>query len=114
MAFFSGKLFALECNYTVYEREIFPIQLATHHWKCSLYNRITYVYTVHQTPIHLFNQLSLSPKLIYWVSNLADSDLHINYRSGKKNQAAHALSRIPIASNYLHSLDDIHICAALV
>ena len=53
------------------------------------------VYTDHQTIQHLPNQVTLSERQARWSQYLGEFDIRYNYKPGRNNQVADALSRLP-------------------
>jgi hypothetical protein len=95
VAYFSHKMTQAERRYPVHEQELLAIILALEEWRCYLHGAshpITVV-TDHQSLKYLNSQPHLSNRQARWVEYLQQFDLIIQYREGKDNAVADALSR---------------------
>ncbi|GME36878.1 hypothetical protein V502_10139 [Neofusicoccum parvum] len=76
VAYFSKKLSNTECNYTIYDKELFAI-----------------VFTDHETLKTFITNKQLSRRQIRWAEELAEYNFKIIPITGKRNERADALSR---------------------
>ncbi|GME30143.1 uncharacterized protein ACHE_50633A [Neofusicoccum parvum] len=76
VAYFSKKLSDTECNYTIYDKELFAI-----------------VFTDHETLKTFMTNKQLSRRQIRWAEELAEYNFKIIPITGKRNERADALSR---------------------
>ncbi|EOD52887.1 putative retrotransposon ty3-gypsy subclass protein [Neofusicoccum parvum UCRNP2] len=76
VAYFSKKLSDTECNYTIYDKELFAI-----------------VFTNHETLKTFMTNKQLSRRQIRWAEELAEYNFKIIPITGKRNERADALSR---------------------
>ena len=93
IAFMSKKLSPAERNYPVHEQELLAVIQAIREWKCYLDGRRFTVNTDHKSLIYLQKQPHLSSRQTRWVEFLAQFDFDMQYKSGKLNTVADALSR---------------------
>ena len=113
VAFFSRKLSATKCNYSVSDCELLAIILACQQWYCYLHGALSMVvYTDHQPLVHLFTQPSLNPRQTRWLERLAEFQLDIQYVQGPANVVADCLL-CPAAIEGLHVVEDTTLRAVL-
>ncbi|CEP13212.1 hypothetical protein [Parasitella parasitica] len=95
VAFFSRKLLPAEQNYQVYDKELSAIIAAFKHWRPYLEfsSEPTIVLTDHKNLEYFTTTRNLSRRQVRWSEILADYNFVIQYRPGKQNGAADALSR---------------------
>ena len=86
-------------NYGVTELEAFGVVCVVKHFHPYLYGHRYHVVTDHEELKSLLNFPHPSGKLARWGSAIQELDLHIHYHTGKVNQAAYALSRLPISDS---------------
>ena len=72
---------------------------ATKHFRPYLYGHVCDLYTDHEALKSLLNTPHPSGKLARWGLAIQELDLHIHYRPGRLNQAADALSQIPVSED---------------
>ena len=96
IAFASRTLQAHEKNYGITELEGLAVIWAVKHFRQYLYGHRCQVYTDHEALKALLNTPHPSGKLARWGLVIQEMDLTINYRPGKKNEKADALSRYPV------------------
>jgi len=89
VAFHSRKLSGAELNYATHEKEL----LALVNWRHYLEGRHFTVIIDHLKYLH--TQPTLSRRQARWMEKLAEYDFDIQYRPGKENVVADALSRLP-------------------
>jgi hypothetical protein len=101
----SRKLSSAEANYPVHERELLALVDALRKWRHLVHGSKIRAYTDHKSIIHLLSQKHLSGRQARWIQELAEYDVHIEYRKGCLNLAADALSRRP--DHEIHNLSII-------
>ena len=106
VAFLSKKLQPAETRYPTHEQEQLAIILALKKWRHHVYGTKVKVRTDHKSLIYLQTQPQLSNRQKRWSEFLAEFDLDIEYKAGKENVVADALSR---RSDY--ELDDSEAAA---
>ena len=106
IAFMSKKLNPAERNYPVHEQELLAVIQAIREWKCYLDGQKFKVITDHKSLIYLQKQPHLSSRQTRWVEFLAQFDFDMEYKSGKMNTVADALSR---RSDYSESLVEMNV-----
>ena len=95
IAFASRSLQPHEQNYGVTEMEALGVVWAVKHFRPYIYGLHCTVITDHQALKSLLNTPQPSGKLARWGMAIQELDLTIEYRPGRKNQKADALSRYP-------------------
>ena len=95
IAFASRTLLPHEKNYGSTEMEALAVVWAVKHYRHYLYGHRCQVYTDHEALKSLLNAPHPSGKLARWGLALQEVNLVINYRPGKGNSNADALSRNP-------------------
>ena len=95
IAYYSKKLNPAEQRYPTHERELLAVVKAVDEWRVYLLGRPVTVLTDHLTLKHLQTQPNLSARQARWLEKLETFDLRFQYKPGKTNQAADALSRRP-------------------
>jgi hypothetical protein len=104
LAFFSRAIAPQHAKLAAYERELIGLVKAVRHWRPYLWGRSFRVRTDHYSLKYLLDQrLSTIPQH-QWVSKLFAYDFSVEYRSGKNNAAADALSRRLMSEPSLHAL----------
>lgn len=93
VAFFSRALAARHTKLPAYERELIGLVKAIKHWQSYLWGKIFLVRTDHYTLKFLLEQRSLSSSQQHWLSKLLPFDFTVEYKAGKSNTVADALSR---------------------
>ena len=94
IAYASRTLQKHERNYGISELEALAVVWATKHFHAYLYGHQCKVFTDHSALKSLLNTPHPSGKLARWGLALQELDLQIEYRPGKQNAVADALSRI--------------------
>jgi hypothetical protein len=93
IAFFSRPIAPQHAKLAAYERELIGLVKAVHHWRAYLWTSEFIVRTDHFSLKHLLDQrLSTIPQHT-WVSKLFGYTFQIEYKPGRLNAAADALSR---------------------
>ncbi|KAK8938724.1 hypothetical protein KSP39_PZI011094 [Platanthera zijinensis] len=82
---------------SAYENELMALVLAVQHWHPYLLGRPFVVRTDHHSLRYLLLQKIVTPAQQLWAAKLLGYDFSIEFRSGKTNRAADALSRQPHA-----------------
>ena len=100
IAFYSRKLLPAEINYQIYDKELLAIIAAFKHWRHYLEfsQESTVVITDHLNLKYFSSTRNLSRRQVRWSEILSDFNFTIEYRPGKQNAAADALSRKDIPS----------------
>jgi hypothetical protein len=99
-AYISRKLNSAERNYTTTEQELLAVVYALKEWRCYLEGAVHpfVVKTDHNALTALPTQQELSRRLARWSEYLQRFHFTWEYRTGKTNAVADALSRYPIPS----------------
>lgn len=92
VAYESHKLDKVECRYPTHEKELLGLMHVLHVWRHYLLGLSFKAYTDHHSIIHLPTQPHLSGRQARWVEKLASFDIKIEYRAGRSNIVADALS----------------------
>ena len=95
VAFFSKKLIAAECNYDIYDKELLAIIRCFKKWRPELEGTgmPVEVLSDHKNLEYFITTKKLTRRQARWAEFLAGFNFKINYRSGKKNEKADALTR---------------------
>lgn len=96
IAYASRTLNKAECNYSTTEKECLAILFGTKVFRPYLYGRQFKIITDHRPLKWLFNHKDPGSKLIRWRLKLEEFDYEIEYKKGKINSNADALSRYPV------------------
>ena len=96
IAYASRTLQAHERNYGISELEALGVVWAVRHFRHYVYGHKCTVYTDHGALKALLNTPQPSGKLARWGLALQELDLDIQYRPGRTNTRADALSRYPV------------------
>jgi hypothetical protein len=95
VAYASRTLKAAERAYSVIERELLAIIWGVRFWRHYLYGQNIQLQTDHAPLRWLMSHKDQSSRLIRWALQLQEYDIQIEYKPGKSNENADALSRIP-------------------
>jgi hypothetical protein len=93
--FLSHKLSGTELNWPVYEKEFFAIIYCLKQCQWYLQGNDVIIYTDHKSLQYFISQKSLSPKQSRWIEFLSSFYCKIEYKEGRYNVVADALSRRP-------------------
>ncbi|KAI5721603.1 hypothetical protein M8J77_022863 [Diaphorina citri] len=99
IAYASRTLNDHEKNYSTIEKELLAIVWATKHFRPYLFGQKFKIITDHRPLTWLFNLKEPNSKLVCWRLKLEEYDYEIEYKPGKQNSNADALSRIEIHNN---------------
>jgi hypothetical protein len=93
VAFMSKKFSPAERNYPVHEQELLAVIRAIQEWKCYLDGQRFQVITDHKSLTYLQKQPHLSSRQTRWMEFLSQFNFEMQYKPGKSNIVADALSR---------------------
>ncbi len=96
VAYASRTLQKHEGNYTVTEQECLAVHYGLKMFRTYVLGHQCTVITDHEALRWLMTQQNPSGRLARWALALQEYDLKIEYRSGRKNEKADALSRAPV------------------
>ena len=100
LIFFSRTLKSAEMNYATHDKEALAIVAALKEWRVYLLRRPVKV-SDHNLLKYLFTQPTLNLRQRRWLEFPADYYLDVQYKPGKSNIVADALSRITRRPDYL-------------
>ena len=95
IAYLSQALKGKNLLLSTYEKEFLALVLAIQKWRHYLLGHQFVVRTDQQALKHLLEQKVGTPFQQRWITKLLGFDLSVEYKSGKENKAADALSRMP-------------------
>ncbi len=95
IAFLSQKMLSAERNYPVHEQELLAVICALKTWRHYLYGEQFTIETDHESLQYLQTQPQLSKRQIRWLETLSQFTYTMQYKKGKDNIVADALSRRP-------------------
>jgi len=93
LAYFSRPFAARHLKLAAYERELIGLVQAVRHWRPYLWGCHFLVRTDHYSPKFLLDQRLSTVPQPQWISKLFDFDFSVEYRPGRLNTVADALSR---------------------
>jgi hypothetical protein len=93
VAYFSRALSGRSLAKSAYERELMALVLAVQHWQPYLLGRKFIIRTDQQSLKHLLEQRLSTPAQHKWLYKLMGFDYSIEYKAGRDNVVADALSR---------------------
>lgn len=94
VAYASRTLTKTEENYSAIEKELLAIDWATRHFRPYLFGRKFTLYTDHQPLTYALNLKTPNSKIVKWRLRLSEFNFKIEYKPGKQNVVADALSRL--------------------
>jgi len=103
IAFMSRALGVSKCSWSTYTKEMLVVVEAIRVWRPYLLGQHFIIQTDQRSLKYLQEQRITTPEQQKWVAKLLGYDYEIQYRAGRENSAADALSRRP-ASPTLHNL----------
>jgi hypothetical protein len=113
LAFYSRSIAARHAKLAAYERELIGLVQAVQHWRPYLWGREFTVRTDHYSLKFILDQrLSTIPQH-QWVSKLFGYDFSVEYRPGRLNTVADALSRRDAEEELLEACALLTPCFAL-
>ncbi|WMV18274.1 hypothetical protein MTR67_011659 [Solanum verrucosum] len=92
-AYFSEKLKDPTLNYSTYDQELFALVRALGNWKHYLWPKEFVIRTDHESLKHIRAQGKLNKRHAKWIEILETFPYVIQYKKGKENVVADALSR---------------------
>jgi len=92
-AFFSEKLNGAHLNYSIYDREFYPLIRALKVWHHYLLPKAFVIHTDHESLKHFKGQSKLNQRHAKWVEFIESFPYVIKYKKGQVNVVADALSR---------------------
>ena len=93
LAYFSRPFAARHLKLAAYERELIGLVQAVRHWRPYLWGCHFLVRTDHYSPKFLLDQRLSTVPQHQWISKLFGFDFSVEYRPGRLNTVADALSR---------------------
>ncbi|PKI52792.1 hypothetical protein CRG98_026827 [Punica granatum] len=93
IAYFSEKLSGASLNYSTYDKELYALVRALETWQHYLWLKEFVIHTNHESLKHLKGQNKLNRRHTKWVKFIEMFPYVIQYKQGKKNAVADALSR---------------------
>eukprot|EP00257_Ricinus_communis_P017974 XP_015576546.1 uncharacterized protein LOC107261479 [Ricinus communis] len=93
IAFFSKPMAARHFKLPAYEKELIALAQAIRHWRPYLWGRKFLIRTDHYSLKYLLDQRITNLPQQKWVSKLLGYDFQVEYKAGKENKVADALSR---------------------
>ena len=93
IAYFSEKLNGAALNYSTYDKELYALVRALETWQHYLWSKEFVIHTDHESLKHLKGQGKLNRRHARWVEFIEMFPYVIQYKQGKENVVADALSR---------------------
>ena len=95
VAYFSKTMSPAECNYEIHDKEMLAIVRSLDQWRPELQGtaRRIQIYTDHRALEYFMTTKKLTSRQARWAEALAEYHFIIQYRSGKQNTKADALTR---------------------
>lgn len=98
VAFASKTLIPAETRYPTIEKELYGIVWAVEHFRCYVYGTKFVVYTDHKPLLGIHKMRNPSSRLLRLFLKLSEYEITIEFKPGRFNQVADALSRLPLES----------------
>ncbi|XP_038974748.1 uncharacterized protein LOC108510824 [Phoenix dactylifera] len=93
LAYFSEKLSGAALNYSTYDQELYALVRALETWQHYLWSKEFVIHTDHESLKHLKSQGKLNRRHARWVEFIEMFPYVVQYKQGKNNIVADALSR---------------------
>ena len=93
IAYFSEKLNGAALNYSTYDKELYALVRALETWQHYLWSKEFIIHTDHESLKHLKGQGKLNRRHARWIEFIEMFPYVIQYKQGKENVVADALSR---------------------
>ncbi|XP_065871915.1 uncharacterized protein [Euphorbia lathyris] len=93
IAFFSEKLSGASLNYPTYDKELYALVRALETWQHYLWPKEFVIHSDHESLKHLKGQGKLNRRHARWIEFIETFPYTIQYKQGKENVVADALSR---------------------
>jgi hypothetical protein len=93
IAYFSEKLNGAALNYSTYDKELYALVRALKTWQHYLWPKQFVIHTDHESLKHLRGQDKLNRRHARWVEFIEMFPYVVQYKQGKDNKVADALSR---------------------
>jgi transposase InsO family protein len=95
VAYFSKTMAPAECNYEIHDKEMLAIVRALEHWRAELIGLQTQlpIYSDHKALEYFMTKRQLTARQARWAELLSQYHFRIEYRTGKSNERADALTR---------------------
>ncbi|KAK1650839.1 hypothetical protein QYE76_068644 [Lolium multiflorum] len=100
IAYFSKPIAPRHVSLAVYERELIGLVQAVRHWRPYLWGRAFIVKTDHYSLKFLLDQRLATIPQHHWVGKLLGFDFTVEYKPGRQNIVADALSRREVATGH--------------
>lgn len=95
VAYFSKTMALAECNYEIHDKEMLAIVRALEHWRAELMGLQTQlpIYSDYKALEYFMTKRQLTARQARWAKLLSQYHFRIEYRTGKSNERADALTR---------------------
>lgn len=103
IAYISEKLGGARLNYSTYDKELYALVRALNHRSHYLRPSHFILHSNHEALKHIHGQQKLNPRHAKWVEFLQSFNFSSEYKEGKSNIVADALSRGYSLLGILHS-----------
>ncbi|KAK1608875.1 hypothetical protein QYE76_032548 [Lolium multiflorum] len=100
IAYFSKPIAPRHVSLAAYERELIGLVQAVRHWRPYLWGRAFIVKTDHYSLKFLLDQRLATIPQHHWVGKLLGFDFTVEYKPGRQNIVADALSRREVATGH--------------
>lgn len=94
LAFISRQLKGKQLHLSIYEKELLAVIFAVRKWKHYLISNHFTIKTDQRSLKYLLEQRLNTPIQQQWLPKLLEFDYEIQYKQGKENLVADALSRV--------------------
>ena len=112
LAYISRRLKGKQLNLSIYEKELLVVVFVVQKWRHYLLSNHFIIKTDQRSLKYLFEQRLNTPIQQQWLPKLLEFDYEIQYRQGKENVAADALSRVE-GAEVLHMAMSVLECDLL-